>query len=230
MSGCCWGFLFPPTAREAQNVSHRQNLQLPHHWRQTKGTLGGSAALCAWLTYSRIKSSDYTLRTLRWINRLNSEEKKCVDYTWQWEINKAGSDSSQHQGEAITEGMCILSVIPSICLLQGTCSCASKSFSTTCPAHVDDLTPEQVLDGKDWMGHTWVPVWQPSPTIAGCVLLWCILMGAKRTLCTSQGHAVVLSLWASFSSSTFLHSQRDFKSHAPKGPLPLIRNTLCSYP
>nr|XP_045238869.1 retinal-specific phospholipid-transporting ATPase ABCA4 isoform X1 [Macaca fascicularis] len=30
---------------------------------------------------------------------------------------------------------------------EGTCSCASKSFSTTCPAHVDDLTPEQVLDG-----------------------------------------------------------------------------------
>ncbi|XP_064227202.1 retinal-specific phospholipid-transporting ATPase ABCA4 isoform X1 [Aotus nancymaae] len=31
---------------------------------------------------------------------------------------------------------------------EGTCSCASKGFSTTtCSAHVSDLTPEQVLDG-----------------------------------------------------------------------------------
>ncbi|XP_076975466.1 retinal-specific phospholipid-transporting ATPase ABCA4 [Tamandua tetradactyla] len=30
---------------------------------------------------------------------------------------------------------------------EGTCSCASKGFSMRCPAHVDEITPEQVLDG-----------------------------------------------------------------------------------
>ncbi|XP_019523093.1 PREDICTED: retinal-specific ATP-binding cassette transporter [Hipposideros armiger] len=30
---------------------------------------------------------------------------------------------------------------------EGTCSCASKGFSIRCPAHVDEMTPEQVLDG-----------------------------------------------------------------------------------
>ncbi|KAF6343916.1 ATP binding cassette subfamily A member 4 [Rhinolophus ferrumequinum] len=31
---------------------------------------------------------------------------------------------------------------------EGTCSCASKHFSIRCPAHVDEITPEQVLDGN----------------------------------------------------------------------------------
>ncbi|XP_023383901.1 retinal-specific ATP-binding cassette transporter [Pteropus vampyrus] len=30
---------------------------------------------------------------------------------------------------------------------KGTCSCASKDSSIRCPAHVDEITPEQVLDG-----------------------------------------------------------------------------------
>ncbi|XP_012926503.1 retinal-specific ATP-binding cassette transporter [Heterocephalus glaber] len=30
---------------------------------------------------------------------------------------------------------------------EGTCSCASKGFSVRCPARVDEITPEQVLDG-----------------------------------------------------------------------------------
>ncbi|XP_026353368.1 retinal-specific phospholipid-transporting ATPase ABCA4 [Ursus arctos] len=30
---------------------------------------------------------------------------------------------------------------------EGTCSCASEGFSSRCPAHVDEITPEQVLDG-----------------------------------------------------------------------------------
>ncbi|XP_016065318.1 PREDICTED: retinal-specific ATP-binding cassette transporter [Miniopterus natalensis] len=30
---------------------------------------------------------------------------------------------------------------------EGTCSCAPKAFSIRCPAHVDEITPEQVLDG-----------------------------------------------------------------------------------
>uniref|UniRef100_A0A8C0RI66 P-type phospholipid transporter n=1 Tax=Canis lupus familiaris TaxID=9615 RepID=A0A8C0RI66_CANLF len=30
---------------------------------------------------------------------------------------------------------------------EGTCSCASEGFSTRCPAHIDEITPEQVLDG-----------------------------------------------------------------------------------
>nr|KAF6442985.1 ATP binding cassette subfamily A member 4 [Molossus molossus] len=30
---------------------------------------------------------------------------------------------------------------------EGTCSCASQGFSVRCPAHVDEITPEQVLDG-----------------------------------------------------------------------------------
>ncbi|XP_037682529.1 retinal-specific phospholipid-transporting ATPase ABCA4 isoform X2 [Choloepus didactylus] len=30
---------------------------------------------------------------------------------------------------------------------EGTCSCASKGFSIRCPAHIDEITPEQVLDG-----------------------------------------------------------------------------------
>ncbi|XP_066232841.1 retinal-specific phospholipid-transporting ATPase ABCA4 isoform X3 [Saccopteryx leptura] len=30
---------------------------------------------------------------------------------------------------------------------EGTCSCASKGISVRCPAHVDEITPEQILDG-----------------------------------------------------------------------------------
>ncbi|XP_043431546.1 retinal-specific phospholipid-transporting ATPase ABCA4 isoform X3 [Prionailurus bengalensis] len=30
---------------------------------------------------------------------------------------------------------------------EGTCSCASQGFSTRCPAHIDEISPEQVLDG-----------------------------------------------------------------------------------
>ncbi|XP_048670376.1 retinal-specific phospholipid-transporting ATPase ABCA4-like [Marmota marmota marmota] len=30
---------------------------------------------------------------------------------------------------------------------EGTCSCASKDFSVKCPTRIDEITPEQVLDG-----------------------------------------------------------------------------------
>ncbi|XP_039092407.1 retinal-specific phospholipid-transporting ATPase ABCA4 [Hyaena hyaena] len=30
---------------------------------------------------------------------------------------------------------------------EGTCSCTSQGFSTRCPAHIDEISPEQVLDG-----------------------------------------------------------------------------------
>ncbi|KAM5162411.1 retinal-specific phospholipid-transporting ATPase ABCA4-like [Callospermophilus lateralis] len=41
---------------------------------------------------------------------------------------------------------------------EGTCSCASKDFSVRCPTRIDEITPEQVLDGdvnelKDMVCH-----------------------------------------------------------------------------
>lgn len=55
---------------------------------------------------------------------------------------RLGGDNNPHQRDAIIE-------VTGVHLLQRTCSCASKGFSIRCPAHADEITPEQVLDGKD---------------------------------------------------------------------------------
>lgn len=59
---------------------------------------------------------------------------------------RGGGDSNWHGEDAIIDVICISSAL-SVHLLQGACSCTSKGFSARCPARVDEITEEQVLDG-----------------------------------------------------------------------------------
>lgn len=110
---------------------------------------------------------------------------------------KLGGDSSQHQGDVVIQ-------VTESCLFQGTCSCASQGFSTRCPAHIDEISPEQVLDGKEWgrlyFGSCLVII---SRCCRVCPVVIGFNGGKENTLCTSQAcaHAVAhLFLWPSFSS------------------------------